>query len=277
MSPERAVAKGPERVVPARVVEDRRPTAALVVIGSEVLSGKVEEANAAFVIRRFRELGVRLRRIVVVPDDAGEIGRAVREASESHDHVLTTGGVGPTHDDITIDAIATAFDVDVVEDATLGALVRRWFGDRATEGHLRLARVPRGSVLVGDETPPWPTVRFRNVTILPGIPKLMQLKFDAIAERFRGGPVWGGAVHVTAFEADLLPDLDRIVAAHPSVEIGSYPRKEDGVWRVRLTVDSVDRDLAEAALAELASTFAALVLQVEPLAATGTSGGGAAH
>ena len=243
-------------------------TAAVVIIGNEVLSGKVEEANSVFLIRRFRELGVRLRRVEIVPDEPEEIGRAVRSASEGHDIVITTGGVGPTHDDITMAAIAQGFGVPVVRDSTLLRLIEGFFGEATTEAHRTLADVPEGSHLVGDERPPWPSVCFRNVYILPGIPRYMQARFNVFAPSFSGPPTYVAALELQAFEADICDHLNAVVDATPSVEIGSYPRREDDTWFVRLTIEGPERDAVASTLKRLAEGFEDRVLKVEAVSST---------
>lgn len=242
-----------------------QPTAGVVVIGDEVLCGKVEEQNAAFMIRRFRVLGVSLQRVVFVPDDMEDIGEAVRHASERYDIVCTTGGVGPTHDDITIEAIAQAFGVPTVTHPRLEALVRRYFGEDATNAQLRLALVPEGTELDGGDGPPWPTARFRNVHIFPGIPRLMASKFDAIAHTFGGAPMYAGALELSAAEWEICDALNAVVAAHEDVSIGSYPRREEGVWRVRITVDATSLDDAENALSALENALSAHLVSTDPV------------
>ena len=246
-------------------------SAAIVIIGNEVLSGKVEEVNSVFLIRRFRELGVRVRRVEFVPDELDEIGRAVRSASEAHDIVITTGGVGPTHDDITMDAIARAFEVPVVRHPTLLNLVEGFFGDSATEAHRTLADVPEGSHLVGHERPPWPSVCYRNIYILPGIPKYMQARFNVFASSFAGPPVYYAALELQAFEAEICAQLNTAVDAHPGVEMGSYPRNESGTWYVRLTIEGPVRDDVQAALTGLRQTLGDKVCRVEEVSVTGAS------
>lgn len=232
-----------------------RPTAAVLIIGDEVLSGKVDEQNIGFFIQRFRELGVDLERVSIVGDIRDDISESVREMSERYDHVCTTGGIGPTHDDITMDAIAHAFGVELVEDPTILALVHEAFGESASEAHRRLARVPHGSALEGGESAPWPTVVFKNITIFPGIPRLLRMKFDRVAHRFGGLPSYWGHVDILAREVDIYERLNQVVAAHPDVEIGSYPRREEDGWRTRLTVECLDPDLASEALESLERTF----------------------
>ncbi len=246
------------------MIEDDRPTVAVVVIGNEVLAGKVAEQNAAYLVRRFRELGVRLLRVEFIPDDPAEIGATVVRVAAMADSVCTTGGVGPTHDDMTIGAIAAAFAVPTRHDPTLLALVERYFGAETTDAHRRLALVPDGASLVGGAGPPWPTILFRNIYILPGIPKLMAAKFEALAHRFVGRELFAGAVEVSGQEADVCDPLNAIVAAHPNAEIGSYPRREAGGWLIRLTVESLSAETAQLALEELRTVLAHRVVAFEP-------------
>jgi FAD synthetase len=248
------------------MTKDPQPTAGVVVIGDEVLSGKVEEKNAVFMIRRFRVLGIRLARVVIVPDAMEDIGEVVRHASETYDLVCTTGGVGPTHDDITIEAIARAFEVPVVSHPKLEALVREYFGEEATAAQLRLALVPEGTVLDGEDSPPWPTAHFRNIHIFPGIPRLMASKFDAIAHTFGGAPMYAGSLEIAAAEWEICDALDGVVQSHPHVSIGSYPRREQGSWRVRVTVDATGREDAEAAFSALERALSSHLTSTDPVA-----------
>lgn len=225
-----------------------RPTAAVVVIGDEVLTGKVADANGPFLIRRLRELGLRLRHLTVIADDRRAIGEAVRQASERYDVVFTTGGVGTTHDDITIDAVADEFGVAVVVAPELERLVRAYFGDRTTATHLRLAHVPEGATLIGDEAPPWPTIHFRNIYVLPGIPQLAHAKFEAIAPLLGHHSLYLGSLTLRAAEADISAALAEVAAAHAGADIGSYPRELDGTWKVRITVEGTDPERVGAAL-----------------------------
>lgn len=245
------------------MIQDDRPTAAVVVIGNEVLAGKVVEQNAAYLVRRFRELGVRLVRVEFIPDDPAEIGATVVRVAAIADLVCTTGGVGPTHDDVTIEAIAAAYAVQTQHDPTLLALVERYFGAETTHAHRRLALVPDGASLVGGAGPPWPTILFRNIYILPGIPKLMAAKFEALAHRFVGRELFAGAVEVSGQEADICDPLNAIVAAHPDAEIGSYPRRGDDGWLIRLTVESLSEESARLVLHELHTVLADRVVAFE--------------
>jgi molybdenum cofactor synthesis domain-containing protein len=214
------------------------PTAAIVVVGNEILSGKTEDTNSRFLIRELRELGVRVVRLVVVPDVVDEVATAVRECSARCDHVFTSGGVGPTHDDITLEGVARAFGVPLQRHPQLERVLRDFYGERITESHLRMAQVPEGSELVGRGS--WPALCCRNVYVLPGVPELLRRKFSAIRERFRGDAFHLGEVFSSLDEGLLAAILEAVVADFPDVEVGSYPRLVGTEWRVKITLESRD-------------------------------------
>ena len=241
----------------------RVPTAGIVIIGDEILTGKFAEENAAFLIGELRALGVELRRITVVPDDLDDIAASVREASARFDHVFTSGGVGPTHDDITIAAIARGFGVGVRRHPELEAKVRGYWGDKLAEANLRLADLPDTAELVYGKDQVWPVVCVRNVYILPGVPALFRRKFVDIRDRFRAEPVTAARLYVDADEGDLAPHLDSVVAAHPSVKIGSYPRFSEKDFRVLLTLEGADGAEVAAAHEALAARLGGRVVRRE--------------
>jgi molybdenum cofactor synthesis domain-containing protein len=218
----------------------RPSTAAIVVIGDEILSGKYADENATYLIRELRELGVAVRKVVVIPDVVEEIARTVRECSERYDHVFTSGGIGPTHDDLTIEGVARAFGLRIVRHPDLELMLRMFYGDRLQERNLRMADVPEGAVMIGADHPSWPVTSVRNVYVLPGIPAIFRRKFDAIRERFRGAPFHVRRVFVMAEEGAIAAHLDQVVGAHPGVAIGSYPRIEAQDYRVVVTLECQD-------------------------------------
>ena len=226
-------------------------TAAIVVIGNEILNGKSEDQNARFIIGELHSLGVSLRRIVVIPDVLDEIAGAVRECSERFDYVFTSGGIGPTHDDVTVEGIARALDRRVVRDSRLESLIRGRFGAAADEARLRMADVPENCELVGGPNLRWPVLAAENVFILPGVPELFRSKFEAIRERFRAEPFYSRAVFTREDEFDLAPALTRVASGHPEVEIGSYPNFQSAEYRVKITLESKERAAVERALAAL--------------------------
>src|SRR5262245_51961380 len=158
----------------------RERTAAVVVIGNEILTGKSQDMNATYLIGELYKLGVALRRIVVIPDDIDEIARAVRECSEKFDFVLTSGGVGPTHDDVTIAGIARAFNREIVRHPELEKLISHYCGGNLEEAHIRMTEVPEGAKLIRDSGIKWPVLTIENVYVLPGVPEHFRAKFDAM-------------------------------------------------------------------------------------------------
>lgn len=239
------------------------PTAAIVVIGDEILSGKFREDNATWLLGELRELGVALRRIQVIPDDLDDIRDTVRADAARFDHVFTSGGVGPTHDDVTIAGIARAFEVPVVRHPDLEAQLRAYYGAALLDAHLRMAEVPEGARLITADHPSWPVTSVRNVYVLPGVPVIFRKKFSAIRERFRAQPFHVRRLYCMTDEGAIAADLDAVVAAYPAVAVGSYPRFEATDYRVIVTLESKEASLAEAAANALADRLGSRVVRRE--------------
>jgi molybdenum cofactor synthesis domain-containing protein len=238
-------------------------TAALVVIGDEILSGKFADENAPFAIGLLRGWGVRLRRIEVIPDDPDAIAAAVSTASGRYDAVVTSGGVGPTHDDVTMAGIARGFGVAVVEHPGILALLRRYYGDALTPAQRRLAEVPDGAELVDVPGNPAPVVAVRNVYVLPGVPSLFRKKLAALEPRLRGTPFHVGRLVLAVDETEIAERLTAAAAAHPDVAFGSYPRFDEEPVHLILTIEGKDPAAVARALADLADTLGALVTRIE--------------
>ena len=223
-------------------------TAAALIIGNEILGGKIQETNVYALARLLRGLGVELARVLVVPDDVSTIAEELLALSERFDHIFTSGGVGPTHDDVTMAAIARAFGVNVVREPRLEKFLRNHYGQTITENHLLLANVPEGAEQLYIDGSRWPLTVFRNVWILLGVPEVFQMKLDIIAEHLKGDvPFVSRAVFTKLDEARLKPILDSTVAEHPNVDIGSYPRWQDPTYETKVTFDGKDRDAVERA------------------------------
>jgi molybdenum cofactor synthesis domain-containing protein len=229
-------------------------TAAAIAIGNELLSGKVRESNVHYLALTLRALGIKLTRVSVIPDERSLIASEVKELRAEHDVVFTSGGIGPTHDDVTIAAIADAFGVPVDMDPKMRALLERVYGERLTDDHLRMALVPQGAALFETEEVQWPTVVMQNVWILPGVPEIFRMKLAVVRAHLRGPGVFvSRAVFTQLEEAELKPLLDRVVAAHPEIEIGSYPKWFDTTYRTKITFDGAAEDAVGAALADFVS------------------------
>ena len=236
------------------------PTAAAIIIGDEILSGKFVDQNTPWLIERCRALGLDLRRICVVPDVVEEIAEEVARCSAMADFVFTTGGVGPTHDDLTMAGIARAFSVPLVRHPELVAVLQDKLKERCNEAALRMADVPEGAALWHEGDFLFPQVVVRNVCIFPGVPRLFQKKFDQISHRFTGQPRQVRKVTTQASETDIAADLAGLAERFPQLLIGSYPQFETKPWTVTVTLDGRDveaLDAAEAALKDFLSSFAA--------------------
>jgi molybdenum cofactor synthesis domain-containing protein len=214
-------------------------TAAALVIGNELLTGKTADSNVVLLAKAMRAVGIVLDRVVIVPDTCDVIAEEVRSLSASHDVVFTSGGMGPTHDDVTVEAVALAFDVPVVVPDDLDRLLRSHYGDRINESHLRMARVPEGAKLVRRDGAGWPTIVMRNVWLLPGVPHIFARKMALVRAELGGAaPFASLAVRTRLDECTIKPMLDRVVEAHPHVEVGSYPRWIDRSYHTEITFDA---------------------------------------
>lgn len=226
-------------------------TAAGIIIGDEILSGKVTDTNTPLLVELLRSVGVRLRRIAVVSDDLAAIGQEVRACAASHDYVITSGGVGPTHDDVTMEAIARAFDRPLVRHPHIEQSVRHYFGARVNEAALKLAELPDGARLIHSQDSLLPVVAFQNIYILPGVPQIFRAKLQALSAELRGEPVTLANLYLGVDESAVAAILTQVVAESPEVQIGSYPRYGDPEVMVRVTVESQQAARVEAALARL--------------------------
>ncbi len=248
------------RANPAVPVAPAR-TAAALVIGNELLSGKVEEANVAVLARALRGLGVQLDRVVMIPDDVDVIAKEVKTLSSAHDFLFTSGGVGPTHDDVTVEGVAKAFGTRVIESPQLAKMLRDHYGERCTDGHLRMALVPEGASLEVSPEVRWPTIRYANTWLLPGVPEIFRMKLPVAVARIGADVAFvSRAVFTKMDEGDLRPLLDKVVADFPDVGVGSYPKWQDPTYRTKLTFDGRDPKRVD----EARDAFVAMLPAGEP-------------
>ena len=227
-------------------------TAALVIIGNEILSGRTQDANLAWIARRLGELGIRLGEVRVVADRDDAIGAAVNGLRATHDYVFTTGGIGPTHDDITARALAAAFRRRLAPDAEA---VRRLEAHYARSGiefnraRMKMAEVPEGARLIDNPVSAAPGFQIENVFVLAGVPAIMQAQFDGLGERLVGGaPLVVRTLGCRLPEGTLAPGLGDIQAAFADVEIGSYPYYRQGDFGVKLVLRAADAGRLDAAV-----------------------------
>jgi molybdenum cofactor synthesis domain-containing protein len=226
-------------------------TAGILVIGNEILSGKVVDTNSPFLARELRALGVTVRRILTVPDELDEIAPAVAEFHRAYDVVFTSGGVGPTHDDVTMEGVARGLGRRVVRHPAIEERLREFYKEKANAARLKMAEVPEGAELIVDGRLGFPTVKCENVYILPGIPEILEQKFHALRDRFAASPYFLRVVYTREGEGAIAEHLHTTLAAFPDLLLGSYPKIGDPEYAVKLTLESKDEAYVERALAHL--------------------------
>lgn len=213
-------------------------TAAALIIGNEILSGKTQEKNLNFLGQELFALGITLKRAIVCPDDIEVIAADLNDLRKRHDWVFTSGGVGPTHDDLTMNAIAQAFGCKLVRSSEIERLLREYYKSRITESHLRMADIPEGARLLSDQEMRLPTVAMENVFIFPGIPELFRLKFNVLRNHLRQATSFKtSAIFLRTDEGEIAAVMSEIAVQHPLVSIGSYPEWNNPDYRVKVTVD----------------------------------------
>ncbi len=244
----------------ARMESERIWTAALVVIGDEILSGRTQDKNVAQIAQWLNVQGIRLVEVRVVPDREEAIVEAVNTLRARNDYLFTTGGIGPTHDDITVDAIAAALGVGVVHHPAAVAVLERYYATRggASEARLRMARVPEGAELIENRMSGAPGIHIGNVFIMAGVPHITAGMLDSLTGTLQGGrPVISRQIGCWVAEseiADVLRDAER---THEGVAIGSYPFFREGRTGANFVVRSPDGAAVDACIADLTTALEA--------------------
>ena len=243
-------------------------TAAVLVIGDEILSGRTKDRNIGYIAEYLGKIGVDLREARVVPDVEDEIVAALDALRARYDYVITTGGIGPTHDDITADAVARAFGVPLGEDPRVIALMmERYAAADLTPARRRMARIPAGAELIDNPISRAPGFRIGNVFVLAGVPAVMQAMLDSAVKTMKTGAV----MLVETVEAGPVPEgrygdaLGAIAEAHPAVSIGSYPSFKDGRFNNQIVVRGKDPEAVAAARAAVEAMLAPLRSDGRPL------------
>ncbi len=236
-------------------------TAALLVIGDEILSGRTKDKNIGFIADFLTERGIDLREVRVVPDVIAEIVAALNALRHRYTYVFTTGGIGPTHDDMTVDAVGAAFGVPVIEDPrAIALLLQRIKPDDLNEARRRMARVPQGAELVENAVSKAPGFKIDNVIVMAGVPAVMQAMLAAVAPSLEMGlPTLARSIAVGNIpEGAYAAELGAIAAAHPNLSIGSYPSIVDGKFANEIVVRGKDAEEIAAAVAAVETIIAAL-------------------
>ena len=235
------------------------PTAAMLVIGDEILSGRTRDANMHYLAGQLTERGIDLKEVRVVSDDRDAIIDAVRALSSGYDHVFTSGGIGPTHDDITADCIATAFDahIDVRDDAR--ALLQAHYdrsGQELNAARLRMARIPDGADLIDNPVSTAPGFSLGNVHVMAGVPSVFKAMVASVLPKLTGGaPLLSRTLQLFKGEGDIAGPLGQFAEAFPHLSVGSYPFQKDGVYGSNIVVRGSDPVQLETAISELQAKF----------------------
>jgi len=237
------------------------PTAAMLVIGDEILSGRTRDANMHHLARELTRTGIDLAEVRVVHDDEAAIVAALRALSAGHDLVFTSGGIGPTHDDITADAVARAFGrpIDVREDAR--AILAAHYEARGQElnaARLRMARIPDGATLIDNPVSAAPGFTIENVHVMAGVPSIFEAMLASVLPTLTGGaPLLSQSWEVRRGEGDIAEPLGRLAARYPDLSVGSYPFIRDGCHGAQIVIRGQDGARLDAAMTELSEMFGA--------------------
>ncbi|MGR3545906.1 MAG: competence/damage-inducible protein A [Roseovarius sp.] len=237
------------------------PTAAMLVIGDEILSGRTRDANMHYLAGEVTKVGIDLREVRVVSDDPAAIVAAVRALSAAYDHVFTSGGIGPTHDDITAENVAAAFDrpISVREDAR--AILAAHYdarGQELNDARLRMARIPDGATLIDNPISAAPGFTIENVHVMAGVPSIFQAMLASVLPKLTGGaPILSQTLEIRRGEGDIAGPLSDLAGRYPDLSIGSYPFIRDGCYGAQIVMRGQDGARLDAAMSELAGMFPA--------------------
>jgi len=240
-------------------------TAGILIIGNEILSGKIHDENAPFLLKELRELGVDVERVYTIPDVVGVIAEDVARFSRDYAYVITTGGVGPTHDDVTMEGVAQAFGRRLAQSAEMSEMLRKAMrGKEPNPSQLKMCTLPEGAELINTPDLWFPLVRVENVYVFPGIPRLLQSKFTAMRHVFKGRPFYLRRIFMSCIESDVAQQLHDLLDDFPDLALGSYPKVGDEDHRTLLTLESRDQGYVDRAVESLVAMIpAADVVRIE--------------
>lgn len=235
------------------------PTAAMIVIGDEILSGRTRDSNTHHLAGQLTSVGIDLKEVRVVGDEHGTIIAAVQELARVYDSVFTSGGIGPTHDDITADCIAAAFgrDIDVREDAR--ALLAAHYEKSKTDlnaARLRMARIPEGAILIENPVSAAPGFQLENVYVMAGVPAVFEAMVASVLPGLTGGaPLISSTIRIERGEGDIAGPLGQVAKDHPTLAIGSYPFQKDGKYGAHVVIRGNDQTEIDVAVQKLEAAF----------------------
>ncbi|SRR6056297_1392636 len=237
------------------------PTAAMLVIGDEILSGRTRDANMHYLAKEFTTHGIDLREVRIVSDDSAAIIASLNALRATHDHVVTSGGIGPTHDDITAPCVAEAFGVAISVRDDARAILQAHYdrqGSELNEARLRMARIPDGAVLIDNPVSAAPGFSLGNVHVMAGVPAVFQAMVSSVLPHMTGGqPLLSQTLRIERGEGDIAGPLGHLAERYPELSIGSYPYQQNGAFGSNVVIRGTDGGRIDAAMAELSDLFPA--------------------
>ena len=234
-----------------RTMKDITKTAGIIIIGNEILTGKVQDINSFYLTSELRALGITVIRISIIPDEVETIGIEAVSFSADYDYVFTTGGVGPTHDDVTMAGIADGFGVELVSDPDIREALSEKYKYPLNRPMTKMTEVPEGAEAIFSDTMIFPIVMFRNIFVFPGIPEHLKKKFPFIRDRLRDGAFYLKRIFLNTDESEIAEILNSVVSRNSDVMIGSYPVTGKAEIRVLITVESRSENSLRVAFDEL--------------------------
>ncbi len=235
------------------------PSAAMLVIGDEILSGRTRDANMHHLANELTAVGIDLKEVRVVSDDPDAIISAVRDLAAGYDHVVTSGGIGPTHDDITAECVGAAFDTHVGIRNDARALLQAHYdrsGQELNKARLRMARIPDGATLIDNPVSTAPGFSLNNVHVMAGVPKVFVAMVESLLATLQTGkPLFSMTLKVMRGEGDIAGPLGQFAEKHSDLSVGSYPFQQDGAYGSNLVIRGHDQDTLKVAMGELSAIF----------------------
>jgi molybdenum cofactor synthesis domain-containing protein len=245
-------------------MENSVKTAGIIIIGNEILSGKVQDMNSFFLSSELWLLGIQVQRITVIPDEIGIIAQEVKEFSDNYTYVFTTGGVGPTHDDVTMAGIAKGFGVPLARNRQIIEVLSQRFNNVLNEALLKMAELPQGSEVVMYKNMRFPVISFRNIYIFPGIPEYLRNKFAMIRDKFVSTPIFLKRIFLNTHESVIAGVLNDVVDKNKDVSFGSYPYVDNPEYRVVITLESRSEDSLKRAFQDLCAKIKkSIIVRIE--------------
>ena len=214
--------------------------AGIIIIGNEILSGKVADKNSPYLCKELRKLGVEVQQIITIPDITEIIGQTAVDFSDRFNWVFTSGGIGPTHDDVTVTSIAKGFNTELYESPEIMQAIYSYHGEKMTSAHRRMAMIPIGSELIDYAEGRAPQLQFHNIFVFPGIPEYLQIRFSGIKERFQTNPIALKEIFLKADEGVIAEILDSTLELFPELMLGSYPNVTGEDHEIKLTLECRD-------------------------------------